>query len=125
MKLVTISEERFLELIDVERSAESCKECGPIAQRDRRIAALEKERDDLVRENYAMRRRIEHDLSGGIHELKNKSDKLQKKYELAAACIGGVSNILQSRAGDAPQSAMARIRDYYNDLEVVEKEVSS
>lgn len=68
---------------------------------------------------------IEHDLSGGIHELKNKSDELQKKYELAAACIGGVSNTLQSGASDAPQSAMARIRDYYNDLEVVEKEVAS
>ena len=41
-----------------------------------------------------------------------------------AACIGGVSNVLQSGAGDAPQSAMARIRDYYNDLETVEKEVA-
>ena len=122
MKLVTISEERFLELIDVERSAESCKSCGPLAQRDRLIAALGKDKDDLVGENHALHHRIEHDLSGGIHELKNKSDKLQKKYELAAACIGGVSNILQSRAGDAPQSSMARIRDYYNDLEAIKKE---
>ena len=125
MKLVTIPEKRFLELIDAERSSESCKSFGPLAQRDRRISALEREKDDLARENYAMRRRIEHDLSGGIHELKNKSDELQKKYELAAACIGGVSNILKSGEDDAPQSAMARIRDYYNDLEVVEKKVAS
>lgn len=41
------------------------------------------------------------------------------------ACFGGVSSILQGGAGDAPQSAMACICDYYNDLEVVEKEVAS
>ena len=40
------------------------------------------------------------------------------------ACFGGVSNILQGGTGDAPQSAMARIRDYYNDLEAVEKGVA-
>ena len=112
MKLVTISEERFLELIDVERSAESCKECGPIAQRDRRIAALEKERDDLVRENYAMRRRIEHDLSGGNHELKRKSDELKKKYDLAVKCICEIENVYGSNPAQNDNAAMRIIRSY-------------
>ena len=122
MKLVTISEERFLELIDVERSAESCKECGPLAQRDRLIDEKEAEIARLKERISCLDELI---ANGKVETAQVEMNRIVKKYELAAACIGGVSNILQSRAGDAPQSAMACIRDYYNDLEVVEKEVAS
>ena len=119
MKLVTISEERFLELIDVERSAESCKECDRLAQRDRLI-------DEKDAEIVRLKERIscldELIAKGKVKTAQVETNRIVKKYELAAACIGGVSSILQCGAGDAPQSAMARIRDYYNDLEVVEKE---
>ena len=122
MKLVTISEERFLELIDVERSAESCKECGRLAQRDRLI-------DEKDAEIVRLKERIscldELIAKGKVKTAQVEMNRIVKKYELADACIGMVSDILQGRAGDATQSAMARIRDYYNDLEAVEKEVAS
>ena len=119
MKLVTISEERFLELIDVERSAESCKECDRLAQRDRLIDEKDAE---IVRLKECIACLDELIAKGKVKTAQVETNRIVKKYELAAACIGGVSSILQCGAGDAPQSAMARIRDYYNDLEVVEKE---
>ena len=122
MKLVAIPEERFLELIDAERSAESCKECGPLTQRDRLIDAKEAE---IVRLKERISCLDELITNGKVETAQVEMNRIVKKYELAAACIGCVSNILQSRAGDAPQSAMACIRDYYNDLEVVEKGVAS
>ena len=112
MKLVTIPEERFLELIDAERSAKSCKSCGPLAQRDRLIAALEKEKDSLVGENYALHHRIEHDLSGGNHELKRKSDELKKKYDLAVKCICEIENVYGSNPAQNDNAAMRIIRSY-------------
>ena len=121
MKLVTISEERFLELIDAERSAESCKECGRLAQRDRLI-------DEKDAEIVRLKERIscldELIAKGKVKTAQVEMNRIVKKYELADACIGGVSIILQCGADDAPQSAMARIRDYYNDLEAVEKGVA-
>ena len=122
MKLVTITEKRFLELIDAERSAESCKSCGPLAQRDRLIDAKDAE---IVRLKERISCLDELIAKGKVKTAQVEFNRVVKKHELAAACIGGVSNILQGGSGDAPQSAMARIRDYYNDLEVVEKEVAS
>lgn len=119
MKLVTIPEKRFLELIDAERSAESCKECGQLAQRDRLI-------DEKDAKIVRLKERIscldELIAKGKVKTAQIEMNRIVKKYELAAACIGGVSSILQCGAGDAPQSAMARIHDYYNDLEAIEKE---
>ena len=123
MKLVTIPEKRFLELIDAERSAESCKSCGPLAQRDRLI-------DEKDAEIVRLKERIscldELIANGKVETAQVELNRVYKKYEAAAAdaCIGRVSNILQGGTGDAPQSAMARIRDYYNDLEAVEKGVA-
>ena len=122
MKLVTIPEERFLELIDTERSAESCKSCGPLAQRDRLIDAKDAE---IVRLKERISCLDELIAKGKVETAQVEMNRIYKRYEVAAACIGRVSNILQGGTGDAPQSAMARIRDYYNDLEVVEKEVVS
>ena len=122
MKLVTIPEKRFLELIDAERSSESCKSCGPLAQRDRLIDAKDAE---IVRLKERISCLDELIANGKVETAQVEMNRIVKKYELADACIGRVSNILQGRAGDAPQSAMARIRDYYNDPEVVEKEVAS
>ena len=119
MKLVTIPEERFLELIDAERSAESCKECGRLAQRDRLI-------DEKDAEIVRLKERIscldELIAKGKVKTAQVEMNRIVKKYELSDACIGVVSIILKYGADDAPQSAMARILDYYNDLEAINKE---
>ena len=121
MKLVAIPEERFLELVDIEKSSQSCRDCGALAQRDRTIEA----KDEMIPKLTAERDHLSQIIRDGtVRTPQVEMNRAIKKYELAAACIGGVSNILQGGAGDAMQNAMSRIRDYYNDLEAVEKEWS-
>ena len=117
MKLVTIPEKRFLELIDAERSAESCKSCGPLAQRDRLIDAKDAE---IIR----LKERISC-LDELIAKGKVEFNRVYKKYEAAAACIGSVENILCLGADDAADDALARVAQYHEDLDRIEKEVVS
>ena len=122
MKLVTIPEKRFLELIDAERSAESCKECGQLAQRDRLI-------DEKDAEIVRLRERIscldELIAKGKVKTAQVEMNRIVKKYELAAACIGGVENILLLGADHATDDALARVAQYHKDLDRIEKEMAS
>ena len=122
MKLVTISEERFLELIDVERSAESCKECDRLAQRDRLI-------DEKDAEIVRLKERIscldELIAKGKVKTAQVEMNRIVKKYELADACIGTVENILCLGADDAADDALARVAQYHKDLDRIEKEMAS
>ena len=125
MKLVTIPEERFLELIDAERSSESCKSCGPLAQRDRLIDAKDAE---IVRLKERISCLDELIAKGKVETAQVEFNRVYKKYEVAAACIGGVENILstlQSSMGEAIDGALARIIQYHEELDRIEKEVAS
>ena len=122
MKLVTIPEERFLELIDAERSARSCKSCGPLAQRDRLI-------DEKDAKIVRLKERIscldELIAKGKVKTAQVEMNRIVKKYELAAACIGSVENILILGADVAVDDALARVAQYHEDLDRIEKEVVS
>ena len=122
MKLVTIPEERFLELIDAERSAESCKECSPLAQRDRLIDAKDAE---IVRLKERISCLDELIANGKVETAQVEFNRVYKRYEVAAACIGRIENILRSGADDAANSALARVIQYHDDLDRIEKEVAS
>lgn len=122
MKLVTIPEERFLELIDAERSAESCKSCGPLAQRDRLIDAKDAE---IVRLKERISCLDELIANGKVETAQVEFNRVYKRYEAAAACIGSVENILCLGAHDAADDALARIAQYHKDLDRIEKEVAS
>ena len=122
MKLVTIPEKRFLELIDAERSAESCKSCGPLAQRDRLIDAKDAE---IVRLKERISCLDELIANGKVETAQVEFNRVYKKYEAAAACIGRVENILCLGADDAADDALARVAQYHKDLDRIEKEVAS
>lgn len=122
MKLVTIPEERFLELIDAERSSESCKSCGPLAQRDRLIDAKEAE---IVRLKERISCLDELIANGKVETAQVEFNRIYKKYEAAAACIGSIENILCLGADDAADDALARAAQYHKDLDRIEKEVAS
>ena len=122
MKLVAISEERFMELIDAERSAESCKSCGPLAQRDRLIDAKDAE---IVRLKERISCLDELIAKGRVKTAQVEFNRVYKKYEAAAACIGSVKNILCLGADHAVDDALARIIQYHEDLDRIEKEVAS
>lgn len=123
MKLVTIPEERFLELVDAERSAESCKSCGPLAQRDRLIDAKDAE---VVRLKERISCLDELIAKGKVETAQVEFNCVYKwKYEAAAACIGSVKNILRLGADDAADDALARVAQYHKDLDRIEKEVAS
>lgn len=122
MKLVTISEKRFLELIDAERSAESCKSCGPLAQRDRLIDAKDAE---IVRLKERISCLDELIAKGKVETAQVEFNRIYKKYEAAAACIGSVKNILLLGADVAVDDALARVAQYHKDLDCIEKEVAS
>lgn len=119
MKLVTIPENRFLELVDAERSAESCKSCGPLAQRDRLIDAKDAE---IVRLKERISCLDELIAKGKVETAQVEFNRVYKKYEAAAACIGSVENILRSGASDAKDGALARIVQYHEELYHIEKE---
>ena len=118
MKLVTISEERFLELIDAERSAESCKSCGPLAQRDRLIDAKDAE---IVRLKERISCLDELIANGKVETAQVEFNRVYKRYEVAAACIGRIENILRSGADDAANNALARVIQYHDDLDRIER----
>lgn len=118
MKLVTIPEERFLELIDSERSSESCKSCGQLAQRDRLIDAKDAE---IVRLKERISCLDELIAKGKVKTAQVEMNRIVKKYELAAACIGRIENILRSGADDAANSALARVIQYHDDLDRIER----
>lgn len=123
MKFVAIPEERFLELIDSERSAESCKSCGPLAQRDRLIDAKDAE---IVRLKERISCLDELIAKGKVETAQVEFNRAYKwKYEAAAACIGSVKNILCLGADDAADDALARVAQYHKDLDRIEKEVAS
>ena len=118
MKLVTIPEKRFLELIDAERSAESCKSCGPLAQRDRLIDAKDAKIVRLKERIYCLGELIAKDK---VETAQVEFNRVYKKYEAAAACIGSVENILHLGADDAADDALARVAQYHEDLDRIEK----
>ena len=118
MKLVAIPEKRFLELIDAERSSESCKSCGPLAQRDRLIDAKDTE---IVRLKERISCLDELIANGKVETAQVEMNRIVKKYELAAACIGRIENILRSGADDAANSALARVIQYHDDLDRIER----
>lgn len=118
MKLVTIPEERFLELIDAERSAESCKSCGPLAQRDRLIDAKDAE---IVRLKERISCLDELIANGKVETAQVEFNRVYKRYEVAAACIGRIENILRSGTDDAANSALARVIQYHDDLDRIER----
>lgn len=118
MKFVAIPEERFLELIDAERSAESCKSCGPLAQRDRLIDAKDAE---IVRLKERISCLDELIAKGKVETAQVEFNRVYKKYEAGAACIGSVENILRSGASDAKDGALARIIQYHEELDRIEK----
>lgn len=140
MKLVTIPEERFLELIDAERSAESCKSCGQLAQRDRIIDAKDaeivrlKERisclDELIANGKVDTAQVEMNrivkkyeliANGKVETAQVEFNRVYKRYEVAAACIGRIENILRSGTDDAANSALARVIQYHDDLDRIER----
>ena len=118
MKLVTIPEKRFLELIDAERSTESCKSCGQLAQRDRLIDAKDAE---IVRLKERISCLDELIANGKVETAQVEMNRIVKKYELAAACIGRIENILRSGADDAANSTLARVIQYHDDLDRIER----
>lgn len=118
MKLVTIPEERFLELIDAERSAESCKSCGQLAQRDRIIDAKDAE---IVRLKERISCLDELIANGKVETAQVEFNRVYKRYEVAAACIGRIENILRSGTDDAANSALARVIQYHDDLDRIER----
>ena len=122
MKLVTIPEERFLELIDSERSSESCKSCGPLAQRDRLIDAKDAE---IVRLKERISCLDELIANGKVETAQVEFNRVYKKYEAAAACIGSIENILRSGASNAKDEALVRTAKYHEELDLIEKGVAS
>ena len=122
MKLVTIPEERFLKLIDAERSAESCKSCGQLAQRDRLIDAKDAE---IVRLKERISCLDELIAKGKVETAQVEFNRIYKKYEAAAACIGSVKNILCLGADHAVDDALARVAQYYKELDRIKKEMAS
>lgn len=120
MKLVSIPEERFLELIDAERSAESCKSCGPLAQRDRLIDAKDAE---IVRLKECIFCLDELIAKGKVETAQVEFNRIYKKYEAAAACIGSMENILRSGVDDVADGALVRVAQYHEDLDRIEKGV--
>lgn len=122
MKLVTIPEKRFLELIDAERSAESCKSCGQLAQRDRLIDAKDAE---IVRLKERISCLDELIAKGKVETAQVEFNRIYKKYEAAAACIGSVKNILCLGADHAADDVLARVAQYHKDLDRIEKEMAS
>ena len=118
MKFVAIPEERFLELIESERSAESCKSCGPLAQRDRLIDAKDAE---IVRLKERISCLDELIAKGKVETAQVEFNRVYKKYEVAAACIGRIENILLSGADDAANSALDRVTQYHDDLDRIER----
>ena len=119
MKLVTIPEKRFLELIHAERSVESCKSCGPLAQRDRLIDAKDAE---IVRLKERISCLDELIANGKVETAQVEFNRVYKRYEVAAACIGRIKNILHSGASDAKDGVLARIVQYHEELNRIEKE---
>ena len=121
MKFVAIPEERFLELIESERSAESCKSCGPLAQRDRLIDAKDAE---IVRLKERISCLDELIAKGKVETAQVEFNRVYEKYEAGAACIGSVENILhtlQSSMGEAIDGALSRIIQYHEELDRIEK----
>ena len=109
MKLVTIPEERFLELVDAERSAESCKSCGPLAERDRLIDAKDAE---IVRLKERISCLDELISKGKVKTAQVEMNRIYKKYELAVKCICEIEDVYGSNPLQNDNAAMRIIRAY-------------
>lgn len=83
MKMVAIPEERFLELIETEKSAESCKSCGALAQRERKIEVL-------IEDNKALREGSKVVVDGDLN----------RQLNLAVECIDQIANLYSNESND-------------------------